>query len=441
MDFDREIDLENAGIDAFEFSLMDEDEKVEALEEAGLDPADYDMIEFDSSFSAWSDLQNAGLNLFDIELMDDEEKREALEDAGLNPDDYDGIGLYNLHSYSSPIITPNQSRTYRYIQVQFSNSETIYSYRADGYQINIGDNVEVPVGRDNHPTFAKVISVGDYSAGALPYPLEKTKAILRKVPSFEIPTGTEAPSCSAKEGAVSKGNCVSQVETPKPEQEAMLQVSKASVSTAQMKMPVYYTQPAKKKRHTGAILALASAFIFLALIWPKQSSSSTSNYSSTHTTNRSTSSTYGSSSSYTTANSSIPACPPVNRERAMTKEEAEKLSGTGYHGTRPNSSAENIELSAAQVKCKNCGYRSHNGRNSLCDYCSWMERYGGGLPPAATPTPKATPKTTTRPQSTAKPDSDPFHASDYGDADDFYYDYYDDFWDFEDAEDYWIAHR
>ena len=43
MDFDREMELENAGIDAFEFSLMDEDERREALEDACLDPEDYEV--------------------------------------------------------------------------------------------------------------------------------------------------------------------------------------------------------------------------------------------------------------------------------------------------------------------------------------------------------------------------------------------------------------
>ena len=45
MDFDKEYDLENAGIDAFDFSLMDEDARVETLRAAGLDPDDYDGIE------------------------------------------------------------------------------------------------------------------------------------------------------------------------------------------------------------------------------------------------------------------------------------------------------------------------------------------------------------------------------------------------------------
>lgn len=56
-------------------------------------------------------------------------------------------------------------------------------------------------------------------------------------------------------------------------------------------------------------------------------------------------------------------------KRALTKEEADALRGTGYHNTRPNSSAENMELAAAQVKCKRCGMHSSNGLNSMCDSC------------------------------------------------------------------------
>lgn len=60
---------------------------------------------------------------------------------------------------------------------------------------------------------------------------------------------------------------------------------------------------------------------------------------------------------------------PSPRSSAMTKEEADALRGTGYHNTRPGSVAEHNELQAAQVKCKECGYHSDNGYNSLCDSC------------------------------------------------------------------------
>ena len=66
----------------------------------------------------------------------------------------------------------------------------------------------------------------------------------------------------------------------------------------------------------------------------------------------------------------------VNTKKALTKEEADALRGTGYNGTKPNSTAESIELKAAMVKCKKCGMHSSNGSNSLCDECQYNEEYG-----------------------------------------------------------------
>lgn len=159
-----------------------------------------------------------------------------------------------------------------------------------------------------------------------------------------------------------------------------------------------------------------------------------------------------SSSSYSSSSSSSsnrrsglpPTCPPVNRELPMSKETADRLSGTGYGGCRPGSSAENTMLSAAQLKCKNCGYHTDNGTNSYCDYCKWMQRYGGGLPTSSgyasySYSTKA-PRATAKPKATTSKD-DPYRASDYAHADDFYYDHWDDFIDFEEAEDYYDEHH
>ncbi len=35
------------------------------------------------------DVENGFDEMFDLEMMDEDERREALEDAGLDPDDYD----------------------------------------------------------------------------------------------------------------------------------------------------------------------------------------------------------------------------------------------------------------------------------------------------------------------------------------------------------------
>ncbi len=57
-----------------------------------------DMFEESAEFSFFmnmldlsdeDELSDAGLNIDELELMDDYERREALEDAGLDPDEYD----------------------------------------------------------------------------------------------------------------------------------------------------------------------------------------------------------------------------------------------------------------------------------------------------------------------------------------------------------------
>ena len=435
MDFDREYELENAGIDAFDYSLMADDERAAVLRDAGLDPDDFDGVEFESSYDAWLALQAHGLNLWELELMDDDEKRETLEAAGLDPDDYESFpSILTSSTYTAPGTTyqstsshapaannyaetgmdraspDNGPSIYQFCSVVFPGSYRGYAYRVVGTTVKVGDFVIVPTGLENTPKVAKVISTGVYTEEAAPYPVEKAKFVLR--------LATEAESAPF-------------IPTP-------VNVEEAPVYT-----PPVQAQPVRKSGNGAGWFAAAAVILLVLVIAASQPSkpssvkSSSGSYSSYRSSGRSSS---------TGSYSATPSRPPVNRELAMTREEAERLSGTGYHGTRPNSSAENTELKAAQVRCKNCGYRSHNGLNSLCDYCSWMERYGGGLPtykaPDVTPkpTPRPTPKPTPRP--TAKPQtSDPYHADDYAHPEDFYFDYYDDFWDYEDAEDYWEAYN
>lgn len=114
-------------------------------------------------------------------------------------------------------------------------------------------------------------------------------------------------------------------------------------------------QPANKLGSAlGVVFVGFMLFALVAQLPSCESKSDTSRYS------------YSSNSSYTGSGYSGGS---YTRKKALTKEEADALRGTGYNGTRPNSSAEALELKAAQVKCKECGYHSDNGLNSLCDYC------------------------------------------------------------------------
>jgi hypothetical protein len=421
---------------------MDDEERAEALLDAGLDPDDFDGVEFDSSFDAWSALQDNGLSLWELDLMDDEEKREALEDVGLDPEDYEMLPVGYSFPYSAPPAPrmqtshkgdaptaapkkeeppPPPPKVYRICGVTFRGSNHCYAYLTNGLDISLGDAVMVPTGPENHPSAATIVSIGDYAAEAAPYPVEKLKAVLQKATPKE--SGPPIPQKEAVSASEEQ-----EAPAPKP-----LPTPKAKPATPAP--PFAPTTQGKKEPSPWWPLAVAAVIVLFLAIGQASKPTTVRNSSSSYRSSRSSGS---SSYTYSGGTASTPARPPVNREPAMTKEEAERLKGTGYHGTRPNSSAEDNELKAAQVRCANCGYRSHNGYNSLCDYCAWMERYGGGLPTQKAPdvTPKPTPRPTPKP--TPKPaTNDPYHTSDYYHPEDFYYDHYDDFWDYEDAEDYW----
>lgn len=121
-------------------------------------------------------------------------------------------------------------------------------------------------------------------------------------------------------------------------------------------------QPANKIGRVLGIVFVGFVFVSLILQFPACEDTSTKgNY------------TY--SSGYSSNNGIRYSGTSYTREQAMTKEEADALRGTGYNGTRPYSVAEELELKAAQIKCKECGYHSDNGSNSLCDYCQRKNGY------------------------------------------------------------------
>lgn len=69
---------------------------------------------------------------------------------------------------------------YIYCSVQFDEGEKSYHYISDSYDIGLGDYVLVPAGYDNHQVIAKVVDIGYYTAENVPFPLDRTKHIIRK---------------------------------------------------------------------------------------------------------------------------------------------------------------------------------------------------------------------------------------------------------------------
>ena len=70
---------------------------------------------------------------------------------------------------------------YTYCGVLLPFSSRAYSFRTEDYSIKIGDAVIVPVGEDKKEMKGKVVSIGQYSRLGVPYPVEKTKMIVRKI--------------------------------------------------------------------------------------------------------------------------------------------------------------------------------------------------------------------------------------------------------------------
>lgn len=73
--YDEDFDFDGDGkLNAYEYAVMDD-----VVFGHGKDVDD----------ELEDDLRAAGLDALELECMDEDERREALEDAGLNPDDYD----------------------------------------------------------------------------------------------------------------------------------------------------------------------------------------------------------------------------------------------------------------------------------------------------------------------------------------------------------------
>lgn len=69
---------------------------------------------------------------------------------------------------------------YTYCGVLIPFSSRPYSFRTDDNSIKIGDTVIVPVGENDKEMKGRVVSIGQYLRLSAPYPVEKTKLIIRK---------------------------------------------------------------------------------------------------------------------------------------------------------------------------------------------------------------------------------------------------------------------
>ena len=69
---------------------------------------------------------------------------------------------------------------YWYCGILVKGMETVYSYISDSGEIPSGSYVMVPFGSHNAPKIGIVKSCGEYTAENVPYPIERTKHIIRE---------------------------------------------------------------------------------------------------------------------------------------------------------------------------------------------------------------------------------------------------------------------
>lgn len=68
---------------------------------------------------------------------------------------------------------------YIFVSVEFNSSEKQYYYLTDNENVEVGDFVIVPVGEDNKEKIAEVMKVEYFREEHVPFPLEKTKKLIR----------------------------------------------------------------------------------------------------------------------------------------------------------------------------------------------------------------------------------------------------------------------
>ena len=96
---------------------------------------------------------------------------------------FDFISFYGWGEILNPSVYGKAKRRttdYIFCSVIFDEGQRSYYYLTEDDSIRINDFVVVPAGRDNHETVVKVVDIEYFPEGNTPFPVEKTKHIIRK---------------------------------------------------------------------------------------------------------------------------------------------------------------------------------------------------------------------------------------------------------------------
>lgn len=90
---------------------------------------------------------------------------------------YEKNGIINPDVYNR---VKRRKDEYIFCSVKFKDNNKSYYYLADEDEYEVGDYVLVPLGYENNPTNGKIVKVEYYKEELTPYPINKTKKIIRK---------------------------------------------------------------------------------------------------------------------------------------------------------------------------------------------------------------------------------------------------------------------
>lgn len=96
---------------------------------------------------------------------------------------FDLISFYGLGEILDPSVYNKvklRSTEYIFCSVEFEEGQKSYYYIADEDSLEIGDYVVVPAGKDNHHVVVEVVNIEYFTQETAPFPIEKTKHIVRK---------------------------------------------------------------------------------------------------------------------------------------------------------------------------------------------------------------------------------------------------------------------
>ena len=81
--------------------------------------------------------------------------------------------------------SPNYGAIHTYCSISLDGSDKTFYYRTRNPEINVGDLVYVPVGKNYEKKIGRVVAMKNYRGSRAPYPLERTKHILGKADDVE----------------------------------------------------------------------------------------------------------------------------------------------------------------------------------------------------------------------------------------------------------------